>query len=65
MKRFIAEDFGYEGQELLMNIETGSVDTAASWASDAHTWLEGSDFEGDEQDMIEEIKEQFSSLERV
>lgn len=65
MKHFTAQDFGYKGHELLQNLNTGSIDTASNWAADAHTWLEGSDFEGDLEAMIEEIKDQFSSLEEV
>src|SRR5690606_35783621 len=39
--RYTAKDFGYNGDEQLMNVDTGSVDTAANWAKDAHNWHAG------------------------
>lgn len=55
MKKYVAKDFGYKGDEFLMNPPTGSVETADSWASEAHLW--------DEEDKS--IEEQFESLVEV
>ncbi len=37
-KEAILKDMGYQGHELLMNPETGSVDTAKNWAEDCLDW---------------------------
>lgn len=55
MRPYRAEDFGYEGNVKLMNRMTGSVDTAANWASEANDWI------GDKESIVE----QFSSLVHV
>lgn len=39
--RYTAKDFGYKGDEWLMNLDTGSVDTAENWAKDANKWWAG------------------------
>jgi hypothetical protein len=49
---YTAKDFGYDGWEMLMNPETGSVDMAKNWALECHQWA----------DTTTEIAEQFFSL---
>ena len=59
MKKHTAKDFGYVGHEMLMNPATGSVDTAESWASQAHEWV---DEDGDEFENFGYLFKEFHTL---
>lgn len=54
----ILTEFGYNGSEMLMNSETGSVDTSLNWTLDTDSWLGGEDGE-----MT--VEDQFSTLTQV
>ena len=69
-RKFIASDFGYKGDEILIHPETGSKGTANQWSSEVNDWLVDCDDEDCDHSFDcsracteEEIFEIFFSLE--